>query len=39
MNEIKDEFWYIFLNFLFWHGCRIGEHRALKIKDVDFEKI
>ena len=38
MNEIIDDhFWYVFFNFVFWHGCRIGEQRALKISDIDFE--
>lgn len=37
MKEIDDEFWHIFFNFTFWHGCRIGEQRALRIKDIDFE--
>lgn len=37
MSEIdENDFWYAFFNFAFWHGCRIGEQRALKIKDVDF---
>ena len=39
MSELdKDDFWYVFFNFAFWHGCRIGEQRALKIKDIDFDK-
>ncbi len=26
MSEINEEdFWYAFFNFIFWHGCRIGE--------------
>lgn len=37
MSVVHDFFWKAFFNFLFWHGCRIGEQRALKIKDVDFE--
>lgn len=38
MSEIDEsDFWYVFFNFAFWHGCRIGEQRALKIKDVDLE--
>lgn len=34
MSVVDDPFWYAFFNFLFWHGCRKGEQRALKIKDV-----
>jgi len=37
MEVVNDDFWYTFFNFLFWHGCRKGEQRALKIKDVDFK--
>lgn len=34
---IEDNFWYTFFNFAFWQGCRIGEQRALKIKDINFK--
>ncbi len=34
MSVVDDPFWYKLFNFLFWHGCRIGEQRALRIKDV-----
>lgn len=34
MEVIDDDFWYTFFNFLFWHGCRKGEQRALTIKDI-----
>lgn len=38
MSEIENDlFWRTFFNFLFWHGCRIGEQRALRIKDIDFK--
>lgn len=37
MEVVEEEFWYTFFNFLFWHGPRKGEQRALKIKDIDFE--
>jgi len=36
MKVVDNEFWYAFFNFAFWHGCRKGKQRALKIKDVDF---
>lgn len=35
MSIVDDEFWYALFNFCFWHGPRIGEQRALKIKDID----
>lgn len=39
MNTINNnDFWYVFFNFAFWHGPRIGEQRALKICDINFEK-
>lgn len=38
MEVVDDEFWYTFFNFLFWHGLRIGEQRALKIKNINLEK-
>lgn len=34
MSVVDEPFWYNFFNFLFWHGCRKGEQRAIKIKDV-----
>lgn len=34
MSVVDDNFWYTFFNFLFWHGCRKGEQRAIKIKDI-----
>lgn len=37
MSVIDDPFWYAFFNFLFWHGCRKGEQRALKIKNISLE--
>lgn len=37
MSIVDDDFWYAVFNFIFWHGCRIGEQRALKIERVDFE--
>lgn len=37
MCIVDDEFWYTFFNFAFWHGCRLGEQRALKINDIDLE--
>lgn len=37
MSVVDDDFWYAFFNFLFWHGPRIGEQRALKIEDVDLK--
>lgn len=37
MSVVDDPFWYKFFNFLFWHGCRKGEQRALRIEDVKLE--
>lgn len=37
MEVVDDDFWYTFFNFLFWHGPRKGEQRALKIKNIDSE--
>jgi len=37
MNEVDDDLWYAFFYFLFWHGIRIGEQRALRIEDVDMK--
>ncbi len=37
MSIVDDEFWYTFFNFLFWHGCRKGEQRAIRIKNVSLE--
>lgn len=34
MSVVDDDFWYKFFNFLFWHGPRKGEQRALRIKDI-----
>lgn len=34
MSVVDDQFWYKFFNFLFWHGPRKGEQRALKIKNI-----
>lgn len=34
MSVVDEDFWYIFFNFLFWHGPRKGEQRAIKIKRV-----
>ena len=38
MTIVDDEFWYAFFNFLFWHGCRKGEQRAIRIKNISLEK-
>ena len=35
MGVVDDDFWYAFFNFLFWHGPRKGEQRALKIKNIE----
>lgn len=37
MSVVDNEFWYTFFNFLFWHGPRKGEQRALRICDIDLE--
>lgn len=37
MSVVDDPFWYRFFNFLFWHGCRKGEQRALRIEDIELE--
>lgn len=37
MKYIKNDFWYTFFNFLFWHGLRKGEQQALRWSDIDFE--
>ena len=37
ISVVDDPFWYKFFNFLFWHGPRMGEQRALKIKDVSLD--
>lgn len=34
MSEVDEPFWYIVFNFLFWHGPRKGEQRALRINDI-----
>ncbi len=38
MEVVDDEFWYSLFNFAFWHGPRIGEQRALKIKNINLDK-
>ncbi len=38
MSIVDDITWYCFFNFLFWHGLRIGEQRALKIKNVNLKE-
>ena len=37
MTVVDDDFWYAFFNFVFWHGCRKGEQRAIRIKNVFLE--
>lgn len=37
IDNVDDEFWKTFFNFLFWHGIRKGEQQALQWKDIDFE--
>ncbi len=37
MSIVDDTFWYSFFNFTYWHGSRIGEQRALKIKNIRLE--
>jgi len=37
MQSIKNDFWFTFFNFLFWHGLRKGEQQALRWSDIDFE--
>lgn len=41
MSVVDDQFWYKFFNFLFWHGPRKGEQRALRINDIllDYDSI
>lgn len=34
MSVVDEPFWYKFFNFLFWHGPRKGEQRALIIEDI-----
>lgn len=36
IENVADDFWRTFFEFAFWHGCRIGEQRALKVRDIDF---
>lgn len=35
MSVVDDWFWYSVFNFMFWHGPRKGEQRALKIKNCN----
>lgn len=37
MSIVDDPYWYHFFNFLFWHGCRKGEQRALRIKNINLK--
>ena len=37
ISVVDDELWHSFFTFLFWHGCRKGEQRALLIEDIDFD--
>lgn len=37
MSVVDDPFWYKIFNFLFWHGPRKGEQRALRIEDINLE--
>lgn len=37
MSIVDDFFWYKVFNFLFWHGPRKGEQRAIKISDIILE--
>lgn len=37
MDVVDDDFWFTFFDFLFWHGPRKGEQRALKISDIGLE--
>lgn len=37
MSVVDDSFWYSFFNFLFWHGPRKGEQRAIKISNINLE--
>lgn len=37
ISVVDDPFWFKFFSFLFWHGCRKGEQRALRINDIELE--
>ncbi len=37
ISVVDEEFWQIFFTFLYWHGPRKGEQRALQIKNVNLE--
>lgn len=36
ISVIDDNFWFVFFNFLYYTGCRLGEVRALTWNDIDF---